>query len=213
MTDYSVHEPLDGSAAIATVSSRVGTAGCFVTVGSDKPCILSSAHVLAAIPSDKTVFQPPGADGSRAVAKLWDFYGPDPARKDNVLDAAIAVLCDTKYDPRIGALAPPRGFNPNVVANQRVWIHGAGSGRRRSGRIQVVGEPKTVIYDDGSSAGFQGLVRCECYSQAGDSGAAVLDAAGYVVGVHLCGTEDYSWFCRISMVLARWPKIQLITSN
>jgi hypothetical protein len=115
------------------------------------------------------------------------------------------------FDPRIGDFAAPQGFSSAIAPNQWVWIYGAGSGTRKPGQIQLLNDPQTVTYDDGSQASFEGLVRCDCYSEAGDSGAAVLDVSGNMVGVHLCGTGANSWFCPIIMVQKRWPSIQLIT--
>ncbi len=216
MGDFSRHDPFDGSSSVATTSGRVGTAGCFVRVGSDAICILGSAHVLTGGrtgASDIQVFHPPAArPDSIHVARVWDSFGPDRSgRTKSVLDAAIAVVASgVAFDPRIGDLGRPAGFNPNMQPRQRVHIHGAGSGRPTSGQIQALNDSTTVAYDDGSQASFSGLVRCERYSVGGDSGAAVLDADNYVLGVHLCGTKDYSWFCPIDMVTARWPPIELI---
>ena len=213
MTDFSNHQPLDGSAAVATEAGQVGTAGCFVRVGSNARCILGSAHVMGVVECE-IIFHPPATiDGSLQVAKLWDAYGPaNSGQATNVLDAAIAVLpAGLRIDPRIGSLGRPRGFNTNLVEHQRVRIHGAGSGEATSGQILNLDDTTTVTYEDKTVARFAGLVRCQRYSVAGDSGAAVLDANGFVVGVHLCGSPDFSWFCPISMVIARWPNIELIT--
>lgn len=147
------------------------------------------------------------------MAKVWDSYGPDlSGRSVSMLDAAIAVVArDVAIDPRIGALGSAAGFSSHLAERQSVWIHGAGSGTPSSGRILELNDTTTVSYDDGGQASFSGLVRCERYSVAGDSGAAVLDARNHVVGIHLCGTADFSWFCPISMVTARWPDIELVT--
>jgi hypothetical protein len=147
------------------------------------------------------------------VAKVWDSFGPDlSGRSLSVLDAAIAVIAPgLDIDPRIGDLGLAAGFNPNLRERQRVRIHGAGSGTPTSGQILELNDMTTVAYEDGSQASFRGLARCERYSVAGDSGAAVLDANNFVVGVHLCGTTDFSWFCPIGMVTSRWPAIQLVS--
>jgi hypothetical protein len=197
-------------------TGEIGTLGCFVRVGSDAPCILGSAHVLTGGTSQADgveVFHPPILQpGSREVAELWDAYPRDlTGQTESLLDAAVAVLLEgVQFDPKIGGLGPPTAFNPEVVEGERVRIHGAGSARERGGLILERNASATVRYDHGQ-ASFSNLVRCERYSEEGDSGAAVLDANNCVVGVHLCGLGAFSWFCPISMVLARWPNIELIT--
>ena len=216
MPDFGAHHPLDGSAAVANNSGEYGTAGCFVLWG-NVVCLLGSAHVLSAgsrNPSDDRIFQPPPSQSTAIqVAQLYDTYPPDLTGQTwSLLDAAIArVSSNVQTSPNIGGLGRPRGFGNTPVSGDVVRIHGAGSGVVTEGKVIVPDDSTQVIYGDGISAWFKGIVRCERYSLPGDSGAAVLDINNQVIGVHLCGTTDYSWFCPIGLVLARWPTIRLIT--
>jgi hypothetical protein len=59
--------------------------------------------------------------------------------------------------------------------------------------------------------GFRDQVLCTRYSDEGDSGAAILNMANRVVGLHVAGTPSASIFNRITHVL-RLLDLDLVTT-
>lgn len=163
-------------------------------------------------PSDTRLFQPPATEaGARPIGELLDAVVPNrDGQTWNDLDGALVEIAEgVAIDLSIGFLGRPAAFGGAMRVNDLVRIHGAGGGEARSGRVLGLNETKTVSYPDRSTALFRGLTRCQVYSTYGDSGAAVLDDRNNLVGVHLCGTETYSWFCPIARVLSQWGDLEI----
>lgn len=189
------------------------------------PFVLSNAHVLAddgcALPGDDIV-QPGGTDGGTVptdrIAEYtrsvpFDF---DPASFDNLMDAAIArVLDPNKVRHEVRLLGHPiRG----VARVLRRGMEVVKVGRTTDLTIGIVQDVdfrfhldykrpghRSVHYGrsghtDQGRVGFRDQVLCTRYTAAGDSGAAVLNRQGYLLGLHFAGSASASVFSPIRPV-------------
>jgi hypothetical protein len=205
-----------GGAAIGAIGGFNGTLGCLVTLDGT-PMILGSAHVMSR-DGRAGVGEPILALGARGVAGVeLGKLAETGAEIDftpgalNGLDAALAtVTVAAQVKPGVGAWTfaePDLAFVIGV--DTEVKACGAVSGERQS-TIADIAWSGDVTYDDGRTAGFTGLIRCEpALSAPGDSGAAVLTLDNRFVGVVLGGGEGFSLFCPSWMLRARWPGLKV----
>jgi hypothetical protein len=206
--------PVHGGASLQLSGGPIGTLGCLVTWHGGV-FILGSGHVLSigggAAPG-AAVYSPNAGDArNRRVAETFDTaYVEKTTTRLNRLDAGLAKVEPGAVSARIRDQGPPSGLGPQVAAGDVITAHGAYSGARTA-RVRDPNWTGIIRYADGSQARFVGLVECEPYSRAGDSGAAVLDKWDRLVGVHVAGDPTFSVFCPISEVLRRWPGLEVKT--
>jgi S1-C subfamily serine protease len=197
----------------------IGTLGLVVRRPGDPEhlYILSNAHVLAGSCMGRReideILQPCSANGGLSpgdvIATLWDFvdleFGDDGY--PNFVDAAIARVPSPSaalVDPTIHKIGKPTGISGNVRVGMLVQKSGAGSAYT-VGTVQATGQKVQFWYAGPAGlqrAGFQDLTLCSSYSVAGDSGSAVLDMSGKVVGLHIGGSGNSSFFCGIRDVFS-----------
>jgi S1-C subfamily serine protease len=194
----------------------VGTLGCLVTVKGDKKglYILSNSHILAnegVANKGDIIIQPGRYDGGNApndvIAKLfeWVQFQFTPSGFPNLVDAAIAKV-NKKKDvvSAIYKIGIPKGVSTFVRRGMRV---------QKTGRTTdyTIGEIRDVDYrlalnykiPSGGSGrvGLSDQVLCTRYTAGGDSGSAVLNMSGKVVGLHFAGSPSSSIFNKINNVL------------
>ena len=193
-----------------------GTFGCLVRLNSDPQglYILSNSHVLAndgVAAKGDAIIQPGGFDGGSApddaIAKLTDWVAFDFTETSfpNLVDAAIAKV-DNKESviSAIRKIGIPKGASTTVRRGMKV---------RKTGRTTdfTTGEIRDVDYrlaldykKPGGGEGRVGLrdqVLCTRYTAGGDSGSAVINSKGFVIGLHFAGSASTSIFNRISHVI------------
>lgn len=191
-----------------------GTFGCLVRSNDDPETsalyVLSSAHVIAANGSAAVgdpVYQPgksrdPADILATFAAAVPLEFGP---RGVNHADAAIARVVDhDKVTAEIESLGLPTGHSTVIRLDSPV---------RKSGRTTGVTEQRIrsrgcelsldVEGEDGTTAAlhFSDLVMCPAFTRRGDSGAAVLNGSGQVIGLVVAGSATVTFFCRIKYVL------------
>jgi len=193
----------------------VGTLGCLVRDAHGQLMLLSNSHVIAdsgnaAIGSK--VIQPGPSDGGtadQAIATLANSVPLDfTPGFNNLVDAAVAQIADASLVnpavPGIGVPATPPSAFPAQVGD-RIQIVGRSSGAS-TGTIKDVNYRSKLNYPtaDGSSglAYFTDQILCDRYAIAGDSGSVVCDMNGVALGLHYCGSDTTSTFCKMSNVLA-----------
>jgi hypothetical protein len=193
-----VHNPVQPGNSVAHVNVEAGTLGAFVRKGG-RLMMLSNSHVLAAsglAAKGDAILYPGrhdgGAEPDDLVARLADFVkfetGGDFV---NRVDCAIAEpvkgrLGQIKKEIKwlglpAGRVRARRGMNVTKV--------GRTSGRT-TGRVLDVNFRTVVFYPGVGEIGFIDQVLCTRYTQAGDSGALVMDKeTGKAVGLHFSGSE------------------------
>ena len=195
----------------------IGTLGLVVrrSVDPEHLYILSNAHVLAIACMGRReideILQPCSPDGGRSpedvIAVLWDFVDLDFSDDGypNFVDAAVArVPSADLVDPTIHKIGNPAGISGNVRVGMLVQKSGARSDYTM-GTVQATRQKAQFWYAGPSGlrrAGFQDLTMCTSYSVAGDSGSAVLDMTKKVVGLHIGGSDNSSFFCGIRDVFS-----------
>lgn len=208
--------PASPGYSVGPAGTGAGTFGCLVRRYSEPESLfmLSSCHVLTgdgALDVGAPIAQPAPMDGSGArnpIATL-DSYVPIAYQADgypNRVDAAIARITDASaVVPALAGLDAPRGVNTAVRAGMRVRLSGRSSGvttgvvRDADFRI-VVDYP---LPGGGTTpVGFSDQVLCDQFAREGDSGAAVIDADGNIVGLHCLGSRTVSVFNKIENVLS-----------
>jgi hypothetical protein len=193
-----VRNPIQPGNSVAHVNVEAGTLGAFVRKGG-RLMMLSNSHVLAAsglAAKGDSILYPGrhdgGAEPDDLVARLTDFVkfetGGDFV---NRVDCAIAEPIEERLGQikeeikwlglPAGRIRPQRGMTVTKV--------GRTSGRT-TGRVLDVNFRTVVFYPGVGEIGFIDQVLCTRYTQAGDSGALVIDKeTGKAVGLHFSGSE------------------------
>lgn len=202
--------PLKCGYSVSHVDGSAGTLGALVRQNK-KLFILSNSHVLAqsglADIGDTIIFPGPsdgGAQPADAVAHLSSFT---PFEVDsgfvNTSDAALAevlqpLLAAADAD-LFGTASPIKIATPR--RGMRVIKRGRTSGDTES-TILDTDFRIFVAYPNVGKVGFTAQVRCDRYTEAGDSGAIVIDKdTGAIVGLHFAGSGSSSIFTPIRTVV------------
>jgi hypothetical protein len=204
-------KPLQSGFSVGHIKSTAGTLGAIVKRGS-KLFILSNSHVLAMSgkgkPGDVIVYPGPADGGTAAgnrAASLTEFVPFDTSgAMVNRVDAALAEI-----DPaRLGnlnlkihkATAPYATTLP--VRGMKVTKSGRTTGVK-TGEVTDVNFRFVLKYPGVSGkVGYIDQVLCTRYTDGGDSGSIVVDAAsGKIVGLHFAGAEGGSVFNPIRAVV------------
>lgn len=202
--------PLRCGFSVCHVNGTAGTLGGLVRK-KKKLYILSNSHVLAdsglASAGDVVLYPGPsddGADPDDAVARLESFtpFAVD-AGFVNTADAALAEVLDphaaTAVPDLLGARTPLKVAAPR--RDMRVIKRGRTTGDTES-TVRDTDFRIRVAYPGVGTVGFTGQVRCDRYTEAGDSGAVVIDKdSGAVVGLHFAGSGSSSIFTPIRTVM------------
>lgn len=194
----------------------VGTFGCLVRKRNDPDTlyVLSNSHVLAnqgVGQSGDVVLQAGKTDGGAQpddvlceLAEWIPFQFADEGFP-NLVDAAIAKVRDSaEISSAVSMIGVPQGVSTAVRIGMMV---------KKCGRTTdlTFGEIKDVDYrlqlnykKPGGGTGRVGLrdqVLCTRYTSGGDSGSAVFNMDGKVVGLHFAGSTSSSIFNKIGNVL------------
>ncbi|HEY0513593.1 MAG TPA: trypsin-like serine protease [Thermoanaerobaculia bacterium] len=195
---------------------EAGTFGCLVRKkGKPELYVLSNSHVLANegfCKAGDDVLQFAKHDGGTQPGDVlcqlaeWVPFTFSDDGFDNLVDAAIArVLKPEEVTSAVRMLGVPKGISTVVRRGMQV---------RKCGRTSdvTIGEitdidyrlPMTYKTADGAGTGRVGLrdqVLCTRYTAPGDSGSAVFNMDGNIVGLHFAGSPASSIFNRIGNVL------------
>lgn len=195
-----------------------GTLGAVVRKPSEPQAlyVLSNSHVIG-----QYGLAAPGAPVLRPSAKLEgrmpgdlfaDYVQSIPFTFSsegfyNFADAAIArVRSPAQLDAAIPGIGVPKGVNHLVRVGDRVRAVGAASGYGE-GFVKDVDFRFWMNYlrapGQVGRVGFRDQVLCTSYSKEGDSGAAVLNAGGELVGLHFAGTNDGGNPCSVFSPIGR----------
>ena len=213
------------SIAHVDLTELAGTMGCLVRKEGDRDSlyILSNSHILANIGLGKegdNVLQPGKRDGGSTqddlIATLDSFvpYEFTATGYPNLVDAAIAYVKNVdQVTSAIRLIGVPKGASTTLRRGMQVQK----TGRMTDYTIGIVMDVhyKTQLEyqtprGGTGRAGFSDQVRCTRFTGDGDSGAAVLNMEGEVVGLHFAGSDTSSIFNKISNVLDRL-KIFVVT--
>jgi hypothetical protein len=198
---------------------ELGTLGCLVRKRSapDQVFLLSCSHVIAlsgvAKVGDPILRIGKGDPSTDApIATLTDWYRFTDAMP-NAMDAAIALVTSDSVSPVIDHFGLPTGIGYFVTPGMSVQLSGAKSGFVGSTIWDDNFILQTDITLDGGSEPlrFRDQVSCDVYTTNGDSGAAVLNSFGRVVGLHFYGSTECSVFTPIRPILERFD-VDVITT-
>jgi hypothetical protein len=217
------HGLVTAGASIGDIMGNSGTMTlCALDSSTQKPVILGCSHVLAAcgqdhvgddVESPSNVGVPPGQN---RVGKLLRFTTIDPSSLNNAIDAAIATpVSGVTLSNNLPGIGIPDGVRDltlegGAVVNQvSVQRAGVASGLQ-GGTIRNIHVSTLITFTSlpgDASVNFVELVQYDAVSNAGDSGAAVVDTtpSNNIVGMHIAGTSDgsSSFFTHIQWILDR----------
>lgn len=221
------HRPAMPGCGLGHFEVPVGTFGCLVRKRGepDTLYVLSNSHVLAnqgVCKAGDAILQCGKHDGGKdpddVIGELAEWV-PFQFTEDgfpNTVDAAIArVRKPDEITSVVNQIGVPKGFSTVVRRGMLV---------RKAGRTTdvTVGEIKDTDYrlpmfykQEGGALGRVGLrdqVLCTRFTAPGDSGAAVFNMDGKVVGLHFAGSSSTSIFNRIGNVLQALD-IDLVTEE
>jgi hypothetical protein len=201
-----------GFVDVEHTSAIAGTFGLLATDEEKRRYIISNNHVLAdenRLKIGGPIYQPGLLDdldpADPPVARLSRFV-PLSTSEPNSVDCALAeLLPGVDARPDVLFLGPPRGTAPATI-DMVVHKFGRTTGYR-AGRITSIDTDISVDYGIGAVT-FHGqiLIRGlggQAFSDAGDSGAAVLErGTGMAVGLLFAGSPNHSAASHIDDVLA-----------
>lgn len=221
------HRPAMPGCGLGHFEVPVGTFGCLVRKRGEPGTlyVLSNSHVLAnqgICRAGDAILQcgkhDGGLDPDDVIGELAEWV-PFQFTEDgfpNTVDAAIArVRKPEEITSAVNQIGVPKGFSTVVRRGMKV---------RKSGRTTdlTIGEIKDTDYRlpmsykrEGGGTGRVGLrdqVLCTRFTAPGDSGAAVFNMDGKVVGLHFAGSSSTSIFNRIGNVLEALA-IDLVTEE
>ncbi len=211
------HRPVTAGLSVSLDARAVplknaGTLGLVVRKGSLR-LALSNNHVLAneneAAPG-AVVVQPGTYDGGAEADRIGVLEDLEPiafGNKRNTMDAAVARFDDAvAVEAFIAGIGVPRG-----TATARL-----GRAVRKMGRTTALteGVVRAVAFDARNIRYLHGLVRMDdvlvvvgtttAFSQPGDSGSAVVEDTGRVVGLLFAGSDQATFVIPIARVLRRF---------
>jgi hypothetical protein len=192
-------------------SSGTGTLGVNMKWGKGSPYrLISNNHVIAGNDGKnkgKWVYQPDYNGPPTQLAKLTDFVPivtyPHKGIEDptyNLYDLAWCTIDKKRGSPVIHGIGEPKGWRqPEVGA--RVRMMGAETGKLVEANItsvEYVWVYEKWPYPAMTIAFFERLILLDRpIAQAGDSGAALVDDDGYVVGLCMGGAKVNTIGCRL----------------
>ena len=218
--------PVPGGFSVRRPDGLPGTMGCYVLSQSNNVYALGCAHVLAGTPHPRLndpIVQPPnvapGPDTQIAALRVWSPLQPSaPQVYPHRLDAALAIMrhpLPDYVDPRIALYGYHNGVGPVPYRTMPVQKVGAYSEATR-GRVTKDKPMRlriTIKYAGRRpfKAGFRGQGLANYDSSNGDSGAAVMDANGRVIGLHIASntTKTLAVFTPIETIL-RYFNVRLL---
>jgi hypothetical protein len=203
----------------------VGTIGCFVRKGTKGPFILSNNHVVAGENRGKKgdrILQQGAAAFSKSVlvGTLGDFvkikfspFGaqpPDTSVVFNEVDAGLASLAagtssSNAYLPVRTGVTAPKSLG-KAKQDDHVQKVGRTTGLT-SGKVTSIATIVGPIAYDGKPAWFRNSIEIEGdngtkFSDHGDSGSAIVNSAGELVGLLYAGNGSQTYACPIDAVIA-----------
>lgn len=204
------NRPAFPGVATANIGRNGGSLGMFVTRQSDPGVlyVLSNHHVLGPHPANpdlRVVQQSADLGGDIATHHFADHVQSVPFvhSRDgfpNIADAAIARL-----RPRIGAkvelpiIGRVKDLSGVIRSGMSVQLFGNTS-QHTAGLVTDANYEMKLEYPSASGGskrvGFRRQVLCTPYTRAGDSGSAVVNRAGKLVGLHVAGSSQSSVFSR-----------------
>lgn len=202
--------------SVGHVDITAGTFGCLVRKIGDAQTLylLSNSHVLAnegLAELGDAIVQPGPLDGGTPsngkIATLAQFvpFQFTSTTFPNRVDAAIAKVRRQDVTSAIRIIGVPKGISFVLRRGMRVQK----TGRTTDHTIGVIRDINLRIAMNyarpggGSArAGFVDQVLCSRYTDGGDSGSAVLNSSGRVVGLHFAGSPSSSIFNKIAHVRA-----------
>ncbi|MFY0669892.1 MAG: transglycosylase SLT domain-containing protein [Alteromonas stellipolaris] len=183
--------------------------------------VMSCAHVIAPYrqSNEYQVYQPckPNDSEQSLRARIGKFVAAIPLNYSpqgypNYYDVALAELSEnTPYSTKIPYVGVLKGVSARISQNMLIKAIGMVSGRTSGQVINPNFRARINYYDaqgNRKTAGFQRVVLCTQYGEAGDSGAAILNSKDKLVGMHIGGSSSHSVFCRIIPALNQfgvWP--------
>lgn len=225
LQNVACQDPLVGGISVGHVRVSAGTLGCFVRgpTEADHLFILSNNHVLADSnraqigdfvvqpgPSDGGVHVPASHPGGcsaadRCVGRLSDFV-PLDMNADNEVDAAIAEVVHRAADPQILGLGRIQGVDrasPELpvqkMGRTTTLTRGTVLADDAEIRVRYKGPGHNFIVwfvDQVAIIGVDGP-----FSRGGDSGSAILDEKGRIVGLLFAGGTGRTYANHINSVL------------
>lgn len=173
----------------ANLGRGTGTAGCLLRPknGDNTQYLLTAGHVLAPDAYTAATGDPVVAADGTVIGMLDRFLSPSV---DGV-DAALVKL-SVAFSPCLGQLGTPGGWGEVFWPGMELRGFGGVSGQAVTTQFVASGQTVTIPYPrpDGvdQAVSLTGMVTCNSAFQGGDSGTAILNSFGSVVGI-LIGTE------------------------
>ncbi len=219
--------PAMGGDSIGHYRGGAATFGCLVRGRGDPRRVYILSDATGICPASLTprpgdpILQPGSADGGQPASDIIATIAAWAPVHDDLTAASAnvsAVLAEVRNLADVSAELRGRGFLNGVRAaqpGQQVFIVGRTSGQssgvviRTDGRWElpwptryIVGGLRNTPGPDGTvPVPFEGVIECTAMLDFGDSGALLVDAENYALGLGFAGNAQFSLFHPIQKVL------------
>ena len=207
-----------GSSIGHTLLKAEGTLGCVVSRAkqarqegesySQEEYVLSNSHVIAEAGfanQGDAILHPAAGDGGKdpedvfAALAAWVPFEFSEIGFPNLVDAAIG-LAKKPVQKSVYNIGTPSAVSFTLAPDLPVQKVGRATGWT-SALIEDIDFHVRLSFK-GQGLGFQDQVLCGPYSTGGDSGSAVCNEAGELIGLHFAGSPTKSAFNKIEHVFA-----------
>jgi hypothetical protein len=202
--------PVQPGFSASSESTTAGTICCVVQDSAGVTYLLSAEHAFRGQIKEK-VLQPAKYDGGTdadAVAELTQIITPKPGTTPNKFAGAIArLLPNVQPNPALPEIGRLAGVASGVTVGETLRMVGRTSGLATS-KVQAI-ELSVNIEVGTGPARFSGLIGTSPMSQAGDSGAPVVNARNELVGMIYAGSPAQTIVIPIGPILEAF-KVTLV---
>lgn len=214
--------PAEAGTPIRIKPNNPATFACILRdTPSGRVFLLSNSHVIANFgraANGTVVFQPKKPRASSGIsdagiARLTHHISvPAPVGRDNLTDAALAEIIDadrvstTIY--KIGLITGIAKSRPRAgtVVKKFGPASGYTTSEVRDSKDVVVTMKWFTSNSRFKRVWFKDLIRCTKFTEAGDSGSAILSAKNRLLGLHVASYMSSSFFIPIRNVLSEFER-------
>jgi len=202
--------PVQPGFSASSKETTAGTICCVVQDASQVKYLLSAEHVFRGKVGER-VIQPGVFDGGvedDAVAAISAIIAPGAGAQARVAGVIARLLPNVEANATLPGIGRIAGVGRTVALNETVRMVGRTTGLA-TGKVTAIDVNGVAIHVGTGVAHFSGLIQTTAISQAGDSGAPVVNERNELIGMVYAGSSTQTLILPIGRVLEAF-KVSLV---